>query len=297
MEEILLTGSNGFVGSNFISWVKENSPEVYKRFVLLSSVKRFDIETVIYPDLHSLPDLRERNIETVIHLGAFTPKSGKEANAVSRCNENIFFTDSLLHVLPNSVKKILFISTLDVYKPTTNCINEESDVHPASLYGESKLYCEKMITAWCEQQNITLQILRLGHIYGRGEEKYKKIIPEFIRTISNDCSPEITTNGNEKRSFLHINDCARAIVNALQLQKNHGPINLVSERSYTIKEIAEILIRVSGKQLGYKVLNSSTETRDYIFDNSKMKKLLCTESVSLEDGLKDEYDFFIGIEK
>ena len=57
-------------------------------------------------------------------------------------------------------------------------ICEETNTIPKSLYGWSKLYCEKMVEQYGELNGIDTQVLRVGHVYGTGEEGYKKIIPE-----------------------------------------------------------------------------------------------------------------------
>ena len=53
--------------------------------------------------------------DLVLHIGAFTPKSGIEANDINKSNANIFNTKYLLDNLPNFPEKFIFLSTLDVY--------------------------------------------------------------------------------------------------------------------------------------------------------------------------------------
>ena len=291
MSKILLTGSSGFVGKNFISFIKEYDNKFYKKLLLLSSAKNSDIHTVVYHDFNNLPSLLNYNIEAVIHLGAYVPKCAVQANITKDCNSNINFTQSLLERLPKTVKKFIFISTVDVYFDE-RILDENSLTVPESLYGFSKLYCEKMIQFQAQKNSFIPQILRLGHLYGNGEDAYTRMIPEFIRKILFDKSPEITAKGKEKRSFLHISDCVKNIYKAYTLDNSLGIVNIVSEKSYSVETIAKKLIQISGKKLHCSILNQNINTRNFLFNNTKMKSFLCSENMPINKGLAEEYSYF-----
>jgi len=293
MSRILLTGSSGFIGSTFISFLKNNYHDFYNKMLILGSKKHSDIETIIYSNHDNLPSLSDYDIKLVIHLGAFTPKSGSEANDINRCNSNIIFTNALLLKLPDTVKKVVFASSIDVYSACNGLLDENYETNPETLYGDSKLYCEKMIRQWSLQKGSLYQILRLGHIYGPGEDAYKKLIPTFIRSIIANTAPVITSSGLEKRSFLHVIDCCRAIFQATYLNTSYDIINIVSNKSYSVKEIADLIINISGKNLQCTIENTNKLTKDLLFNSVKMNKLLCSESIPLELGLKDEYKYFL----
>lgn len=81
-----------------------------------------------------------------------------------------------------SQKNLFFKSTLDVYGKIETIIDESSFI-TLTMYGWSKLYCEKLLENWSKRNNIILQILRIGHIYGKGEKAYKKVIPVTIQKL------------------------------------------------------------------------------------------------------------------
>lgn len=287
----LLTGSNGFIGSSLIKYLELNSPSELNKILILSSNKHSKINTLLY-DLKSyvIPEITD--VTSIIHLGAFTPKSNQESNNIESCTNNIIFTKNLLKSLPPKIDKFIFISTLDVYK-NSKIINEKSLVEPVSLYGWSKLYCEKMIIEWCKEHNASYIILRLGHIYGIGEDTYKKIIPESIKKIINDLPPVIYSDGEEIRSFLHVNDCIRCIWKSLELNCFDQIINIVSGKTITVKQLVNSLIEISEKKLKPQILNYNIDKKDYIFNNSKMIKLFGNEQIDLYQGLKEEYLYFL----
>ena len=290
---ILLTGASGFIGKHLLNeliegYGKENilaftSTPTSAAHYLLHNGYSFEADYFIKSGYGT-------RIHTIILAGAFTPKSSKQSNDVVKCNSNITTADKLLSAdLPN-LKKIIYLSTLDVYGPA-EVISESSLVQPGSLYGESKLYVEKMITAWAKANNKDHQILRVGHVYGPGEQAYEKIIPLTINKLLNDQPLQIWGTGKEIRSFIFVKDVVDAIMNALKIATKAGIINLVSEQKITIAAIVDKLIALSGKKIVPEVVPLDTPGKDLIFDNKKMKELLFSNETPLDEGLLQEWIF------
>ena len=286
MSKILITGATGFIGSKVLHClIKEYGTD---SIVALASSEIKGIKTLPHNNYNFDSDyLAEENIDTIIHIGAFTPKNSLQINDIDKSFSNISNTKKLLSLnLPN-LKRIIFTSTLDVYKNEA-VITEESLVEPVSLYGYSKLYCEKMIEIFCKNKNIICQILRIGHVFGEGEEKYQKLIPLTIKKIIDNQQVEIWGDGKALRTFIYIDDVAKAIVNAIKLEKSNL-INIVGEEAVSVKTLIEKLIKISGKNIEIIYKNTNTPNRNLIFDNSKLKSLLLKNLVSLDEGLRREY--------
>ncbi len=292
MGKILITGLSGFIGSNLLDFLKENHATSLDRIIALSSVKQEGIETIIYKHNALLEGIVLPDCDTLIHLGAWIPKISNDGNNVNCSNSNIFFTAELLNLLPSSIKNIIFISTVDVYGEQNEVITENTMTTPTSLYGSSKLYCETMVANWAKEREIGCQILRIGHIYGKGEDQYKKLIPIFINNILNNVPISISSSGAEKRSFLHVSDCVRCIWEAIQIPTKTNIINIVSEHPKSVKEIAELLVEISGTNETINILNQNIKTRDLVFNNTLMKSFFGEEKVKIEDGLKEEFNYF-----
>lgn len=289
---LLLTGTTGFIGQNLLKFIELNYKNDYE-IVLLSSSVNENYKTILHKNYTFNKKDFEKNgilkIDLILHIGAFTPKSGIEANDINKSNGNIFNTKYLLDNLPNFPEKFIFLSTLDVYGKIGTIINETSETNPLTMYGWSKLYCEKLLENWSKENNIILQILRIGHIYGKGEKAYKKVIPVTIEKLKNEKKPQIFGSGNEKRSFLHVDDVSNLIMKSISLQKYEGVINLCSSNSYTIKNIVEMLIEISNKKVQIDYIETENRGIDFEFDTSKMNKLLGVEKINIKDGLTDEY--------
>lgn len=290
---ILLTGASGFIGKHLLRVISEKygvdnvlaltSGPIENCRYLLHQNYTFEKDYFIKSGFGS-------SISVLIHAGAFTPKNSSQANDWQECNKNIINMDRLLKAeLPN-LKKIIYLSTLDVYG-VDDVISEESALSPASLYGHSKLYGEHLIRSWGSAEDRTVQILRIGHVYGPGEEAYQKIIPVVMRKIIAGEEIEIFGTGDELRSFIYIGDVVRAIINSIDLTHHAGAVNLVGGLAISIKELVNKIISISGKNSQFKVIATNTPGRNFIFDNRKMKDQLLPLETSLEQGLLEEWSY------
>ena len=158
------------------------------------------------------------------------------------------------------------------------------------MYGWSKLYCEKMLESWALEHNVTIQILRVGHIYGKGEEAYKKVIPVTIEKIKHGENPQIFGTGEDKRSFLHVTDVCNFIMKSLDLKTYEGVINLCSSKSYSIRKIVELLVEIANSNLQIEYKQIQAKGIDLVFDTSKMNRLLGYEKINIEEGVSNEYN-------
>ena len=207
-----------------------------------------------------------------------------------KCNENISSTTTLLNSDFPNIKKIIFLSTLDVYD-NQKMIDETSLLNPISLYGHSKLYSENIVSIIANKKNIVHQILRIGHVYGPGEEAYEKIIPNTFRNLIKNESIQILGSGNEIRSFIYIEDVISAVMNSITLNKYVGPINIVSSNKITINDLVSKIMQISGLEVPILHLNADQSGRDLIFDNSKMRQKLNIIETPFTLGLINEWNY------
>jgi len=282
--KILLTGAGGFVGGHLLQQAIQQFGR--ENVVALSSRQLADSQCIVIPD-HDLSVL-DRNvfndIDVLIHAGAFTPKNGREANDFRRCGSNISFVESLLDFEFSVLKKVIFTSTLDVYSGA-DVISEVTPVGPSTLYGASKLYGEKMVEVFARERSIEHVILRLGHIYGPGEEAYQKMLPLTIANVVAGKSVQIFGSGEELRSFIFIDDVVSSILNAVLTALPSSIVNVVGGNSISIRSLVEKIIKLSDKAVDILHQEASTVGRDFVFDNRLLKATL----------LKSEFDFDRGL--
>jgi hypothetical protein len=118
-------------------------------------------------------------------------------------------------------------TTIDVYEKSDQIISENNPTNPETLYGFSKLYCEKMIENWANANNKIVQILRLGHVYGPGEGLFKKIIPVTMQKIK----------ANEHKLFsllmLFLVSCSFNIFVGFSTCKCQASLGLLTKQEFT----------------------------------------------------------------
>jgi UDP-glucose 4-epimerase len=295
---ILITGTSGFLGTKLLNVLIQ---EYGSEGILPLTSKPIPGQRVL---IHNGYDFNDDffvqsgydTIHTIIHLGAFTPKNGKEANDWRGSNSNIISTDRLLKAKMPNLKKFIYLSTIDVYGED-RIISETSTLSPISLYGLSKLYCEKAAESWANIHKIQFQLLRIGHVYGPGEENYQKLIPNTMKKLLSGDAIQIFGTGFEIRSFIYVDDVIRAIQQILRLVTVHGPINIVGGRSKSVIDLIKDIIRISGKTPKIEQNDANIKSRDLIFDNSKMINILNIEETNLEEGLRTEWEYMTGLYK
>ncbi|QBF27924.1 NAD-dependent epimerase/dehydratase family protein [Pseudomonas tructae] len=290
--KILLTGAGGFVGGHLLRTAIETFG--HDNVVALTSRELDGVQSVVAKghDLSQLGPDRFNDIDVLIHAGAFTPKSGQEANDIEACGRNISFTENLLRFQFASLKKVVFTSTLDVYAAAER-ISESTPLAPATLYGASKLYGEKMVEVFASQRSISHEILRLGHIYGPGEEAYQKILPLTISNILSGKPVQIWGGGEELRSFIYIEDIVSAILKAVTCDTGERVINIVGGAPISIKALVEKLVVISGRSVQVNHQAVSTRGRDFVFDNRLLKKTLLAEEYDFDRGLTAEFNHML----
>lgn len=290
---ILLTGASGFIGKHLLKGLIEKFGR--DRILALTSKPLPDCPYLLHNNYVFSPDMFTENsysesIETVIHAGAFIPKSSRERDDWKLCTQNISNTQCLLDARLPRLNRIIHLSSVDLYAKA-DIISENTAVEPGSLYGQSKWYTEKMLGAWALANGKISQILRLGHVYGPGEEAYQKIIPVTMKNIIAGNPVEIWGDGNELRAFIYIDDVVAAIIETLSFKQSVEPLNLVSGNSISIKNLVNKIITISGKKVNVQTKPAASKTRDLVFDNSKIKMYTGLTETPLELGLRKEWEY------
>lgn len=304
---VLVTGATGFIGRHLV-----------KRLLAVSQIKILSQSRGLNPnwvvpnylqktqrikcDLNQLSQstwasVGVDQIDFVVHLGGFIPKRQSEANNFEEIHRsNIEGTQKLLNSLPDKLCKMVFASTVDVYGGTEDGLvtNEKTPVRPVSLYGASKFFGETQIDQFCRQKGIQHAILRYGHIFGPGEEVYRKLIPETIRKVLTGTPPTIFGEGSVLRDFLYVDDVVEATLRALTSVNQDSPlINITRGASVSIRSIVEGIIKICGFDFSPIIKPELGPTRSLVFDNSEMLKSLGRWNfVPLEEGLHREVNYF-----
>lgn len=281
--KITLTGSSGFIGKKILSSELLNTEgnEVFTLRYQKGAERPYSPTT---------QQLKETKV--LVHCGASTPKNNIEANDLTSATSNVVSTSELLQLNWEKLEKIVYLSTLDVYSHGGE-ISEETSPLPMTNYGWSKYISEAFIRSFCREKQITFTIIRLGNLYGPGEEAYQKVIPAFIRSALQGKDLVLSTNGEESRSFLYIDDAVNMITELVvgNLLED-SVINLIGEYPCTISVLAEHIISLTDTNA--RVIRSSNQKTgiSHKFNIAKMKYFFPAPQIALRYGLEKEIQQF-----
>jgi UDP-glucose 4-epimerase len=258
--KILVTGGAGFIGKHLVRSLLEKG-------YLITIFDNFSNSTkdsishivnigakVIEGDITRPNEISNavKGQDVVIHLAAKISVSESIINPAEIFQVNVNGTRNVLDACDkNQIKKLIVASSAAVYGegPPNVKLTEESETNPISPYGESKLKMEQDIAEFTSKHNINYIILRFFNIFGVGQSKeYAGVISKFIEKIRQDRPLEIFGDGMQTRDFVAIEDVINSIHNAISHSKS-GTYNIASGKVVTIKELAEMILSISGKKL------------------------------------------------
>ena len=254
---ILVTGGAGFIGSHLVErLLLDNEVTVLDNF---SSGRIEFLEPYRdIPDFHLLTgDLMNPKIldnavsgkDFIFHLAANPDvKLGSEDTHV-HLEQNVLATYNLLEAMrKNDVRQMAFTSTSTVYGEAAQVPTPEDygPLLPISLYGASKLSCEALISSYCHTFQMQSWIYRFANIVG--ERGTHGVLVDFIRKLrENPGKLEILGSGKQRKSYLEVKDCVRAMIHAVEHSTGEVNVfNIGSEDSVDVTEIADIVVGQMG---------------------------------------------------
>lgn len=199
-------------------------------------------------------------------------------------------------------KRAIFLlaSTSEVYgDPEIHPQKEDywgnvNPIGPRSVYDEAKRYAETTTMAYHRQQGVDTRIIRIFNTYGPRMRPYDgRAVPTFIRQALEDKHLTVFGDGSQTRSFCYVSDLVEGIYRVM-MSGYHLPVNLGNPAEYTIKELAELIIKIIGSKsdIIYQTLPTDDPKRRRP-DISLAKRLLdWAPAMSVEEGLGRTIDWF-----
>ena len=233
----LVTGCAGFIGSSLVDRLLSAGEKVVGIDNLSSGQIRFLDAALKNPSFRFVEaDLLNpeaitpafKGVEKVFHLAANADVRFGTDHPRRDLEQNTIATYNVLEAMrANGVKKILFSSTGSVYGESKVIPTPEDGPFPiqTSLYGASKLAGEGLIAAYCEGFGFQSWIFRFVSILG---ERYTHgHVFDFYRKLKEDPTVlPVLGNGQQKKSYLYIQDCLDAML--LALEKANDKVNVLN---------------------------------------------------------------------
>lgn len=203
------------------------------------------------------------------------------------------------------IKGLIYVGTACSYPLTRqNSLDviplKEEELFPAmpeSAYGWSKLMGQLEIGFLEKETGIPCCTLQFHNVYGSpcdyGERS--QVIPALIRKAINYPKEEFNVwgSGKQGRAFIHVNDIVDALMLAFEKGWGHGWIQIGPSECTSIREIAEAVVKISGKNIiPFYDTTKPEGDKARSADWTKAKEVLGWEpKVKLEDGLREQYEW------
>ncbi|MDR2584242.1 MAG: SDR family oxidoreductase [Fibromonadaceae bacterium] len=303
---VLVTGGAGFLGSHLCDRLIEQGHDVIcldnyftgskKNIEHLVSNPRFELIR------HDVTESIFLEVDRIYNLACPASPVHYQYNPVKTIKTSILGAVNMLGLAKRVKARILQASTSEVYgDPSVHPQVEEywGNVNPIgirSCYDEGKRVAETLFMDYHRQNNVDIRIVRIFNTYGpRMHPNDGRVVSNFIVQALQGKDITVYGDGLQTRSFCFVSDLVEAILRTMEQTEYTLPINIGNPGEFTILELAEKIIKLTGSKS--KIIKEPLPTDDPKQrkpDISKAKKILNWEpSVNLEEGLKKTIEYFL----
>ena len=262
----LITGGAGFIGSHLADRLLERGDQV----VLLDDLStgrlaniehldgRADAEFVLGSILNAdLVDHVVSRVDTVFHLAAAVGVNLIVEKPLESLMTNIRGTETVVEKAHKYGKRILVMSTSEIYgKNTSDSLSEEDDRILGSplksrwSYSEAKAIDEILAYTYWREKGLETVIIRLFNTVGpRQTGSYGMVVPRFVGQALRNQPVTIFGDGSQTRCFCHVSDVVGALVSLSEHPDAFGKVfNLGGAEEISIGDLAERIIELVGSQ-------------------------------------------------
>jgi UDP-glucose 4-epimerase len=255
--KFVVTGGAGFIGSNIAKLLVKKGHDV----IILDNFntgRKENLESIKDKiDLHNV-DIRDKKIineiinesDGIFHQAALANVYESFSKSKEYFDVNVTGTKNIFEIATENKIKVVFASSSSVYGEVKMMpITENIDRNPIHPYGQTKLECEFLAEKF-SKEGLKVIGLRYFNVYGLGQnDAYAGVITKFLNKIKENKSPEIFGDGSQTRDFIFVKDVANANLSAMESEISFEFFNIGSQKSISILELAQIIIKKSGLNL------------------------------------------------
>lgn len=308
-KRILVTGGAGFIGSHLCKYLLDEGNEV----LCLDNYFTGNKDNVLpllknpYFELirHDIMNPYHAEVDEIYNLACPASPIHYQYDPIKTINVSVMGAINVLN-LANQVKaKVLQASTSEVYGDPKIHPQTESywgNVNPIgirSCYDEGKRCAETIFMDYHRQYQVKIKIIRIFNTYGPNMHPQDgRVVSNFIVQALQNKDITIYGTGNQTRSFQYIDDLIKGMTRMMATGEEFiGPVNIGNPGEFTIRELAEHIIRLTGSKskIIYLPLPSDDPTQRKPDISLAREKLNWKPLISLEDGLKETIRYFKGI--
>ncbi|MCD6332776.1 MAG: SDR family oxidoreductase [Bacteroidales bacterium] len=307
MKKILVTGGAGFIGSHLCEKLLNDGHEVICLDNYFTGSKKNVIHLLSHPYFElvrhdvTMPYFVE--VDEIYNLACPASPIHYQYNPIKTIKTSVMGAINMLGLAKRIRARILQASTSEIYgNPIVHPQTEAywGNVNPIGLrscYDEGKRCAESLFVNYHQQNDVSIKIIRIFNTYGpHMHPRDGRVISNFIIQALRNEDLTIYGSGEQTRSFQYVDDLIEAMTRMMNTRKEFtGPVNIGNPVEFTIKELAEQVIKLTGSRskLIYQPLPQDDPTQRQPDISLARKELNGWEpKIYLEEGLLKTIDYF-----
>jgi UDP-glucuronate decarboxylase len=302
---ILVTGGAGFLGSHLCERLVSQGHDVICLDNYFTGRKK-NIDGLL--DCHNFELLRHDitmpvflEVDQIYNLACPASPVHYQYNAVKTIKTSVLGAINVLGLAKRVRARVLQASTSEVYG--------DPDVHPQredywghvnpigirSCYDEGKRVAETLFFDYHRQNKVDIRVMRIFNTYGpRMHPNDGRVVSNFIVQALRGEDLTLYGKGQQTRSFCYVDDLIDGMMRLMNQDAIIGPVNIGNPGEFTIRELAEQIIKLTGSKSGivYKPLPSDDPRQRCPDIRLAREKLGWKPTVKLSEGLKKTIEYF-----
>jgi dTDP-glucose 4,6-dehydratase len=295
MQRLLVTGGAGFIGSNFVHYVLENTDHhvtVLDKLTYAGNLEslrglpeeRFTFVRGDIADMELVEGL-VTDADVVVHYAAESHNDNSLHDPRPFLDTNIIGTYTLIEAARKHNKRFHHISTDEVYGDLElddpERFTEQTPYNPSSPYSSTKAGSDLLVRAWVRSFGLQATISNCSNNYGPYQH-VEKFIPRQITNVIDGIRPKLYGKGENVRDWIHANDHSSAVL-AIIAKGTIGETYLIgADGEKNNKDVVELILKHMGQ---------SPDAYDHVVDRPGHDLRYAIDSTKLRDELGWEPEF------
>lgn len=305
-KRILVTGGAGFIGSHLCERLLNDGHEVICLDNYFTGQKQNIVHLLNHPYFelirHDVTAPFFIEVDEIYNLACPASPIHYQYNPIKTVKTSVMGAINMLGLAKRVRAKILQASTSEVYGDPQVHPQHESywgHVNPIgerACYDEGKRCAETLFMNYHKQNRVRVKVIRIFNTYGpKMFMNDGRVVSNFIVQALKGENITVYGNGNQTRSFQYVDDLVEGMIRMMNSREDFiGPVNIGNPNEFTILELAEKVIALTGSQskiIFEKLPSDDPMQRQPNIDLAK-KELQWEPKIQLEEGLIKTIDYF-----
>ena len=288
-KNILVTGGNGFVGSNLSTKLLSLGSNVYIPCGRDEDIKSYS---------KVLAFISRYEIDYIFHLAAQTIVGTAKINPLETLKTNIIGTANVLEAARHCprVRGVLVTSSDKAYGSHTGKYTEKVPLHGDYPYDVSKSSADLIAQSYYKTYGLPVVITRAANIYGPGDTHFNRLVPGVMKALIRGEVFEVRSDGTFTRDYTFVEDILDAFIALMEnIDKTKGEAyNISSGENYSVIDLIDKIATIVGRPVQCEILGTAqSEIQHQSLSCQKIKKAVGWKAKhKLERVVPETYEWY-----